>query len=273
MNHFTNRVIMVNSHRRSGTHLLIDALCHNLEQAVFPAHRHLPKDFNIGSLFRQDPNILQVFDETLTRHATVIIKSHLLPEEMDITPSNVYEQRVKDIYDHAQHVYVYRDPRDTLRSLAGLLDDTGDLMTFINTPNDHFVPSRAKSDADSNRTRYWAHHLAAWRDVAKATPEKAKLVRFEDLRQDFQTTMHEVMDFLGEPRQDHYHVPKLPQNQLLHRLMLKAHKWGLVKQVPSSAIRPGKGKVGAAVGLFEGANLEQLRQDIRHYQLEDLISL
>lgn len=273
MNHVTNRVIMVNSHRRSGTHLLIDALCHNLEHAVFPAHRKLPKDFNIGSLFRQDPQILQVFDWALEHYPTVIIKSHLLPEEMDITPRNRYEQRVKEIYEHAQHFYVYRDPRDTLRSLAGLLDDTGDLMTFIRTPNDHFVPSREQSDVDNNRTRYWAHHLAAWREVAKAKPDQAKLVRFEDLRQDFDATMHETMDFLGEARKNHYTMPQLPSSQLLHRVMLKAHKWGLVKQVPSSAIRPGKGKVGAAVGLFEGANLEQLRHDISFYHLDDLITL
>lgn len=273
MNHVTNRVIMVNSHRRSGTHLLIDALCHNLEHTVFPAHVKLPKDFNIGSLFRQDPDILQVFDAALEKHPTVIIKSHLLPEEMDINPNNVFEERIKELYDRAQHLYVYRDPRDTLRSLAGLLDDTGDLMTFINTPNDHFVPSRKTSDVDKNRTRYWAHHLAAWRDVASSKPDNARLVRFEDLRQDFDATMQGIMDFLDEPRKNHYTVPQLPSNQLLHRIMLKAHKWGLVKQVPSSAIRPGKGKVGAAVGLFEGANLEQLRRDIARYHLEELITL
>ncbi len=262
------RIIVVNSHRRSGTHLLIDALCHNLEQAVFPAHRKLPKDFNIGSLFRKDPAILQVFERAFARDGTVVVKSHLLPEEMDITPQDPYEQLIRDVFDTAKHLYVYRDPRDTLRSLAGLLDDEQALSSFIDSPNDHFAPSRAASEVDSSRTRYWAHHLAAWQD----TPS-VHLVKFEALRTCFDDTMNNVMAFLGESEQDSYIVPKLPKNQLWHRVLLKANKLGLINKVSSSAIRPGKGQVGGANVLFDEASLAKLQADIDRYQLGDLIQL
>ncbi|MEM7734519.1 MAG: sulfotransferase domain-containing protein [Deinococcota bacterium] len=262
------RIIVVNSHRRSGTHLLIDALCHNVERAVFPAHRKLPKDFNIGSLFRKDPDILQVFKRVFAHEGTVVVKSHLLPEEMNITPQDPHEQLIRDVFDIAKHLYVYRDPRDTLRSLAGLLDDEQALNNFIDSPNDHFSPSRIASEVDSTRTRYWAHHLAAWRD----TPG-VHLVKFEALRTCFDDTMNNVMAFLEEPEQASYTVPRLPKNQLWHRVLLKANKLGLISSVPSSAIRPGKGQVGGAKVLFDETSLAKLQADIDRYNLGDLVQL
>lgn len=105
--------ILVNSHRRSGTHFLIDALRLNLDNAIFPMHRSLPKDFNIGSILSKREKIFQVFKSILDQDKIILIKSHLLPEEMNLKkPRDRYEKLIKEIYLNSYKFYIFRDGRD-----------------------------------------------------------------------------------------------------------------------------------------------------------------
>ena len=149
------KIILVNSHRRSGTHLLIDSLRLNCPEAVFPTHIHLPGDFNIGTLYGQSEKAYRVFKRFIEAIPVLIIKSHLLPEELNLSdPQNKYEELIVHIYQSAINLNVYRSGEDVLKSLYHFLDNGGDFLQFLQSRNDHFVYSRPAADIDENRVRY-----------------------------------------------------------------------------------------------------------------------
>ena len=87
------KLILVTSHRRSGTHFLIDTLRLNIKNAVFPNHRYLPSDFNLGSLFSKDQKILETFKYLTEKYPIVIIDLNFLKSNI----SN-YLKFVNDFY-------------------------------------------------------------------------------------------------------------------------------------------------------------------------------
>ena len=190
--HDGKRWILVNSHRRSGTHFLIDALLANIPGAVFPASRHLPVDFNIGSVLRRDPVVLDVFLRELDRPSPVIIKSHLLPEEMSEAGADSYTALVAEVFARSYKFYVHRNAFDTLASLYRYSRRQMPFNAFVRTPNDHVPPVRRPSKIDANRARYWNHHVTTWlgRDDTRA-------VAFEDLKRDPDETLRQLLASIG----------------------------------------------------------------------------
>ncbi|UJS17899.1 MAG: sulfotransferase domain-containing protein [Candidatus Jettenia sp.] len=239
--------ILVSSHRRSGTHFLIDSIRTNVKNAIFPAHKHLPVDFNIGSLLREKEHIYKIFSDALYSNNTIIIKSHLLPEEMKICkPKNKYEKLVADIFKYSYKVYVYRDGMDVLVSLYRFLEYKGSFKEFLCSKNDHFVPTRNACFIDENRVRYWSYHLSSWFKEPNVLQ-----VRFEDLKTNFECTIANLIDFLKETLPTVIVKPKIPQNIFLHKLIRRLHKIGLVKYVANSSVRPNAGNIGDSKNYFD----------------------
>lgn len=242
-----NKWILVSSHRRSGTHFLIDSLQANLKDSMFPAHRKLPKDFNIGSLLRKDETIYEVFKKLLSADAWVIIKSHLLPEETRIVkPKDKYEELVSYIYAHAFKCYVHRNGKDTLVSLYHFLNKN-DFKQFLREQNDHFACTRSFDPSiDENRVRYWSYHVHSW-----LNEDNVCSVRFEDLKNDFSETVGQVIASLGQPPPKRMTKPELPKNKPTHYLQLMLFKQGLLHRVKSTSVRPRKGRIGDSSSYFD----------------------
>lgn len=257
-----NKWILVSSHRRSGTHFLIDSLQANLKDSIFPAHRRLPKDFNIGSLLRKDETIYEVVKKLLSADTWVIIKSHLLPDETRIiTPKDKYEEFVSYIYAHAFKLYVYRNGRDTLVSLYHFLNKS-DFKQFLREQNDHFACTRSFDDSiDANRVTYWSYHVHSW-----LNEENVCSIRFEDLKDDFSETMGKVIASLGQTPPDRLTKPELPKNRATHYLQLMLFKQGLLNKVKSTSVRPRRGRIGDSSSHFDDEDEKYFLENSRLFQ-------
>lgn len=259
-----NRVVVVNSHRRSGTHWVIDTIRCNVPQAVFP---RLPESqLTIEWLSSLDKRKHQALDQMLdhalgTKDAVLIIKSHLLPIELDKALSSGYtsqNRRRTPLYDlikDAQHIYVHRDGRDVMVSLYHYMcyyDDQIRKMSFsdfIRMAN-NFLPAhlREPADLDSNRVRYWQAHVTAW--LARANTCD---VSYEALKVDYANTVSEMLRQVGlaniHPhevrlaglREEIISMPTSPVRRFFQRM------FGSNRQETdfrSSAVLPRKGIVG-----------------------------
>ena len=230
--------ILVSSHRRSGTHFLIDSLRKNIPDAVFPNHALLPADFNLGTLYAKTDRIYRIFRKLIDSNAPVIIKSHLLPEECDLSaPRDQHEALIKEIYDQSMKLYIPRDGKDVLISLYKFLKPDCSFSEFIREPNDHIVKEiRSIQEYDKNRVSYWSYHMTQW----QAQPEVYH-VPFSDLMSQFKPTIQGILAALGYPAPALIDRPRIPDNLLWHGIQKKLNHFGLAHLPESSSVRPNQG--------------------------------
>ncbi len=241
------KTILVSSHRRSGTHFLIDSLRANIPNSVFPNHRHLPVDFNLGSLFSKRQKILNIFKSLIDNNPTVIIKSHLLPEECNIkTPNDKFEAYIKEIYENSKKIYINRDGKDTLVSLYKFLNPSISFSQFIREKNEHIAREiRSEKYFDSNRVYYWAYHKHRWH-----LDKTVKQISFSDLSSKFNLTMSNISTFLDSPILSNITKPKIPNNKLWHGIRKKMNHYGFGNLPVSSSVRPNKGNANLGMQYF-----------------------
>lgn len=240
-------LILVSSFPRSGTHLTIDSLCKNVPHCVFPRDARLPRDFNYGSLLRNDAIVTDAFrhhiDQALEqaqRH--VVIKSHLMPsvimrviqhQELDAATHRVFA----DIWDNAAKVCVYRDPRDVMVSryhhqraegrgtFAAFLRQPPEVRGFGLVGDEPFV---------QNRVALWAQHVAECQQLDQRTPPTVH-VRYEDLVQRFAPTFTDLAHALQLPLVSSIAMPRKSGRGWRDRLRRKLRDWGLNMRVESTA--------------------------------------
>ncbi|MFG1399363.1 sulfotransferase domain-containing protein [Roseixanthobacter pseudopolyaromaticivorans] len=175
-------LIVVQSHRRSGTHFLIDEI-----RARFPVARewmHLDGDFFARLM-----------------HMPVVIKSHdaYFGEKLrERRPWHSYMHWVaaSSLYTNAKHVYIVRNPRDVLRSQF-YFDLKGHEPAYRVDPDTSFAdyvkaPSARDPDGKLSQVGYWCAHVKAWLD----RPE-AHILRYEDLLSQPEVEMERLATYLG----------------------------------------------------------------------------
>lgn len=244
--------ILVSSHRRSGTHVLIDSLRKNIPSADFPNHALLPADFNLGSLFSKQERVYKIFSRLIDSPTPVIIKSHLLPQECFIkTPSDKYETLIRNIFDESQKLYISRDGRDVLISLYKFLKPSGSFSDFIREQNDHIVQEiRSFQDFDANRVAYWSHHVREWQKL-----KDVQQVSFATLMDDFQGTMAGILTHLGCEIPHTIEKPEIPRHLFWQGVQKKLHHFGLAKLPENSSVRPNKGSKYSGAHAFSEQDL------------------
>ena len=231
--------ILVSSHRRSGTHFLIDSLRKNISDAEFPNHRHLPADFNLGSLYSKSEKVYSVFTKLINTGKPVIIKSHLLPEECHLaSPRDKHEELIKEIFIRSKKMYIARDGKDVLMSLYKYLKPVCSFSEFIRESNDHIIKElRSAQEFDSNRVAYWSYHINQWR-----LEETVKQIHFSDLMNNFKPTMSDILEFFDYPLPKTIERPAIPRNILWHGIQKKLNHFGLAPLPESSSVQPNKVK-------------------------------
>lgn len=249
--------ILVSSHRRSGTHFLIDSLRKHIEDAEFPSHRHLPVDFNLGSLFSKDEKVYDAFTKLISVSTPVIIKSHLLPEECHLqSPKDKYEELIKEIFVKSKKLYISRDGKEVLISLYKFLSPSCTFSEFIRENNDHVVREvRSNLDFDANRVSYWSYHTSQWQQE-----QAVKQLSFSELKNDFQAAMREILQFLGYSEPATIIKPAIPDILWWQRIQRKLNHYGLAKLPESSSVRPNKRVAAGANQYFANAEDEQFFQ-------------
>lgn len=190
------RKIIVFSHERSGTHFLMNTLAANFGYVSAPWWN---LDYETGLNFHAPALIFHYLDRAWGRPVLNIVKSHhALPFIEPVLPQLAEEFAI---------FYIYRDPRDVMRSywqwLQQLQWDEGpkavSLSDFIRAaPRGGML--RYQKEQQPNMLHRWAAHVDPWRTLAEGTDQKMVLaLRYEDLDRCFPDTLERISLFLGEP--------------------------------------------------------------------------
>lgn len=239
-------IIVVNSHRRSGTHFLIDTILQNCPQAVFPCKKKLPADFNLGSLLRKSDDIFDVFKLEIKRQPLLVIKNHNLHYEYAaITPTDKHEELLQEVMNSAQHLYIHRDPIAVMDSLYRYSNSDLVPSEFVRQANDHFaINKKVPGQQHESKPRYLGFHVEDW-----LSAKGVYGVRFEELRNDFTDTAKGVFRHLGIAVRDKIEEPKLPKFSKIHQLAKLISNFSSMHQ-RSTSVKPGKGLVDAGMLTF-----------------------
>ncbi len=237
-------LILICSHRRSGTHWLIDVIRHN-----FPG---VNKNFiNIDRLMEEHKERISIYEleEMIGKEAGhLILKSHMTS---DFTPFLEEKKNfIRDLIDRdGKIIYVYRDGRDVMVSLYFYMkrftDNLPEFPDFMRMQND-FDQFYCKL----NRVEYWKRHVWGWIDQKDSNVLK---ISYEKLYINFTECLNELSAFLN-----------LQTNKKVKKIVFynKKKRFDKIKyrllhgEVKSSAILPRKGIVGDWKNHFSDSALE-----------------
>ncbi|MFW5652726.1 MAG: sulfotransferase domain-containing protein [Planctomycetota bacterium] len=158
---FRERPLVVLSHPRSGTHLMIDGLRHFFRETKLRQKFNQPVHDLYINLDRLDddhpyaasPEIFQrKFEQSPQR---IIVKSHCGVEIDQV--GLPYRDFASCVFSHADLVYVVRDVRPVLASYMALRP-----LKFPDSPTDLQTFLRTELDADMPPAAGWANHIRGW---------------------------------------------------------------------------------------------------------------
>lgn len=165
LNELPQHAILVSSHPRSGTHLMIDLLRRQYPACrswKFPLEPNSRLYLSLEALY--DDVKSKVSEERavsiLRRPDLPIVKTHQILGEVptaDTTrPGHLGRHWLDFLRDRARKIYMVRDGRKVLYSHFQLeqFDRPSDERTFSDFIREPF--------AGMSRARYWAHHVQAW---------------------------------------------------------------------------------------------------------------
>lgn len=179
-------VIIVASHRRSGTHWTIDSLRHNsldIKEKYINLDRLLPRHHRTVTS--------QQFSDFA--RGNILIKTHSPHSLSPFLSGGVYEY-VNEVLASSKVIYVVRDGRDVMVSLYYYLQHIGrDPGTFS-----EFLKQDNEFDVDRiNRIDYWVQHVAGWMDNADV------VIQYEALHSKYEEAVKTMIGVLGfRPKED-----------------------------------------------------------------------
>ena len=240
-----NRLVVVASHRRSGTHLMLDSLRSNVRDVE---HRFMTLERIEPSHEKHMP--VAEFDRRLrSQRGVVLVKTHALPG------AGAWQAReaadyASELLATAPTIYVHRDGRDVLVSLFRFVQSYSPQVAAQSFA-EFLRASHTGLDAPGiSRPAYWQRHVLAWLERGPTVTAS-----YEALQGDFETSLRSIAD-----RLDLGLRPVLSQVRLephgrrvpvLHRLQ---RVLGL-RPIRSTAIRPQAGRVGGWRQVFDDEDL------------------
>ncbi|WP_133468412.1 sulfotransferase domain-containing protein [Paraglaciecola marina] len=186
-------IIMVLSHRRSGTHLTIDSITNNFEifnSAEKKEYFTLDHVFN-KSKFKSDEDILNFLDILVT--SPTVLKSHSIN---DITRyfnncSSLVRNRVSEIFENSHKVYVYRDGRDVMVSLYHYQKSFNEktreqtFSQFLRDPCGY--DKHCHAGKIYSKPGFWGEHVNSW-----LSDENVEGVRYQDFIEDSESVLKRI---------------------------------------------------------------------------------
>lgn len=254
--------ILVASHRRSGTHLTMDAIHNNFRE-------YTSSFVNLDRLAAAHPDPLSISDFTdqLSRSRR-LLKTHMYPDAGAFFPSRpAHAELAENLLNEARIIYVYRDGRDVMTSLYYYLQDhhpdrmkETSFSTFLRA--ERFLYD-GRQPASRSHAAYWNFHVKQW----LGRPDVLHL-SFEEMITDYEATLEKIADFLNLDMPARItHVVRSrninPDNKLLRTLLTRID--GLYRRILSlvgarelTTTNFRKGTVGNYATLFSRDDLDYL---------------
>ena len=183
--------VVVFSHRRSGTHLTIDAIRNNFPtyRAPFVNMDCLQGDELLEETLETFRSDLESASRVVKSHASASLQTHFMDEDVLGT--------VRDATRKAKIVYVYRDGRDVMASLYHYVRNVkpelkGTSFHDFLRMKDPIDVRRAHSDL--NNVEYWKFHVSSWLKRGGLLP-----VSFESLLENYNVQIERLSTFLELP--------------------------------------------------------------------------
>jgi len=252
VNNILNKVILIVSHRRSGTHLTIDALCNNSE---YFNKRYLTLD----RIFDGHPSKISLDDLLQNIKNYSIIKTHLnytfntrikIGEISNLNDQMDYNKRefLDNLISKSKIIYVYRDGRDVMVSLYHYIKELKDLDYNLD-----FFSHLQK------QLPYWVKHIKSWINV-----ENILKVSFEDFAFSYNETLEKCFNYIGlklpgEILNVYGAISSIKNKNKVYRFInLLLTKLGFKPRL--SAIRPRKGEVGGWESYFKDREKDYFKE-------------
>lgn len=233
------KFIIVNSHRRSGTHFLIDFITSNFDETYFPGHRNLPKDLNLGSLLREDEDVRAVFLKLSERSGNIVLKNHNLHDEYhSIGTNSASTALLKNIVGNGYNIYIKRDPVSVLKSLYQYTETNLSFPDFIRARNDHFCIESPLRDKwfQSDRATYLGYHVRDGMGIPNCL-----VIDYAELLAKPGACAVRIADFVKRPHKKEVVAPRKYLNRYFHTIVNRLHRLGLLRRVQSTAVLPRMG--------------------------------
>ena len=185
--------VIVASHERSGTHFLMNSLASGYGYTVRP---RVDLDPMWIPLDDRDPGAIEGFlDRLAVERSASIVKSHHAVEFFEDVLDRIIERYIV--------FYIYRDPVDVMLSFFRFIHSAdwgqearrSDPVAFALHRPEGAMRRYERRQHDSLLHR-WQDHVEGWVSAA-ATRTRVVLVRYEDLRDNFEETMSSFAGVLG----------------------------------------------------------------------------
>lgn len=185
--------VMVVSHERSGTHFLMNAIARGYGYTVKPwvdlDYNHVPINFYMPE------SLAGLLGQLADQRISSIVKSHHAVEFFD----PVLDALTKKF----TIFYIHRDPVSVMLSLWRFVNHwqwregpkRGDPLSFAKAePEGQML--RYQMNQRRNMLDRWAAHVEGWVAAAKGR-RRLRVVRYDDLKDDYATTLKSFRDLLN----------------------------------------------------------------------------
>ena len=236
-----NKCIIVASHRRSGTHWLIDTLRNNF-------HDFAPGYFNLDRLAphssANDFVDLTSFQEILAGHdKMLILKTHTSQDLASFRGNDDVNRFIRKLIRRNNVIYIWRNGLDVMNSLHHYLkkfqDDVPESYTGLMKMKEDLGES-ARLPADMSRLDYWMAHVRGWHEGAART-----IITYEELYFDYEAAVNRLAAELDLVRKQNIsRIPLPPANRLVNKAQRVINRVLGFRQI-SSAVVPRKGTAGS----------------------------
>ncbi|MFX0133292.1 MAG: sulfotransferase domain-containing protein [Candidatus Hodarchaeota archaeon] len=248
---FKNLIVIV-SHRRSGTHWIIDSIRKNSND-VSQNYFNLDQMLESSNKYISPDEFITLLNEYKKNKLKPILKTHMTANFSPFT-SKKSLKIINEIIDNSKIIYVYRDGRDVMVSfwyyMKKFTKNLPDFSDFIIMNNDS-----DPTYSNLNRIEYWKEHIVGWFELTYKY-RNICLVSYEELYYTYQKTMKHIFNFLELQKL----YPKFKEVKLQDKNVGYYFKKLMAKIIPinmeSTSIHPRKGIVGDHKNHFTKKDLD-----------------
>jgi hypothetical protein len=178
--------LLVITHRRSGTHLTIDAIRNNF--AYWRKHHYVVLETLNSSHPKHIP--LTEFEHKL-KSGCRVVKLHYPERQMD---EAVAGTELESILESSYRLYVVRNCFDVLASLYEFRKGHDHSVRKMSFGQFLREPTFDKNVGDMNKAEYWAYHVTSWLESGSRCDA---VIRFEDWITEYKLTLKTIGQMLG----------------------------------------------------------------------------
>jgi hypothetical protein len=237
--------IFVISHRRSGTHLTIDSVTNNF--MAYGTYPYVTLDYVNKHV--KNPIHYSDVEHELEEHPR-IIKTHFLSNFNQYVRDEQIKKKLDALFAGSKKIYVYRNGKDTLVSLYEYMKSFRPEIKGMNFSE--FIKMRNDYDPepDVDRVEFWKYHIQSW--MNSNYQDQIFFLKFEDLVNDYKTTMQKISEFIECPMNTTVKDIRLRNKNNRKWLVRVADKLvNQLKGIQRSSVYLRKGKVGDSASYFD----------------------